>query len=541
MKVRAVTINESVSFMDHPVYPQKSSLPLSENRRPSDFHETPIPDQATLGSQASVPVKIPLQSDGDENLYFLKSAALLNSPSIWEQDRAARFNLPELNASFYESVPALEFLQWEILEIKRGYAETVLPLNISSSNQYVAHQAALQLLAADYTGGLALASLFHLAPVLGFWESTDGRGIYLWGGAATIKWLAPSCDDLFCRASVPIEDWEKYIRRLHNHQKIVVTLQVDLYNGALRVAEVQFTYWAQDVEGMRRNAEDSQKINLLYLHKLKTTAKLIAGLRALETEKSPEQRICTDYYAKPLAGKHGITLARRFNNIIPELQCMVAARTKHLDQTAQDFLKRNPTGNIVSIGAGYDARFWRLGCSDQCRIYELDLPAMLEERKKFLRYDLKRNVHCIPIDLRHTTILNALGTDPSFKIEAPTLCIWEGGTMYFDAKDGEIIYDSLAKITGQCSESRLWIDYVSMDVVCGRSNSIAVNRFIKTMQKMGDPFIGGIEDIAQFANNHQMAVVENFDHAAYLGVKDNFEKQYCFATLKRNESYYTGQ
>lgn len=509
---------------------------------PPSLRGAPFINESVSEVQETAPVKIPRYPiHGEDNLRFLRSPALLYSAEIWEQDRAARFNLPELNASFYESVPVLEFLQWEILDVKRGYAETVLPLNISSSNQYVSHQAALQLVAADYTGGLALASLFHLTPVLGFWESLDGDGIYMWGGAAKIKWHEPSCDDLVCKASVPVEDWEKYIRRLYNHQKIVVTLQVDLFNGSTRVAEAQFTYWAQDVQGMRRNAADQNTISLIYLHKLKTTAKLIAGLRALETEKPSEQRICTDYYAKALAGKHGITLAQRFNNIIPELQTMVAARTKHLDETAQDFLKKHPTGNIVNIGAGYDARFWRLDGSDQCRIYELDLPAMLHERKKLLRYDLKTNVYCIPMDLRYTTIVKTLATEPSFNNEIPTLYIWEGGTMYFNSKDGGNILDSLARLTGQCPDSRLWIDYVSMEIICGLSDSPGVKNFMTTMRKMGDPFVGGIQDIDVFASYHQMTVVEDVSYAEYLGINDEFEQQYCFSVLKRQESYYTGQ
>jgi hypothetical protein len=112
---------------------------------------------------------------------FLRTDFLLNSTDAWDQDSAERFNLPLLNQSFRESVPVLEFLDWSILDVRRGYAETKLPLNANSSNQYVTHQAALQLLAADYTGGLALASLFHMGRVIGFWESKDDKGIYMWG------------------------------------------------------------------------------------------------------------------------------------------------------------------------------------------------------------------------------------------------------------------------------------------------------------------------------------------------------------------------
>lgn len=525
--------------MDHPIYLRKTGVALPRTETPTELdaklcvNESPSEYQRCGAEEMAMPIIPP-----DKSMQYISSVALLNSADLWEQDRAARFNLPLLNAAFRESVPSLEFLQWEILDIKRGYAETRLPLNVNSTNQYISHQAALQLVAADYTGGLALASLFHLVPVLGFWESWDGEGIVMWGGAAQIKWLEPSCDDLICRSSVPIENWEQYIRRLKNHQIVVVTLQVDLYNGSTRVAETQFTYWAQDLEGMRRNATDQEKINLVYLHKLKTTAKLIAGLRALETEKPATERLCYDAYAKPLAGKHGVTIALRFNNIIPELQCMVASRTKHLDMTAQAFLKKHPKGNIVNIGAGYDTRFWRLPGTDRCKIYELDIPAMLAERKRYLRYDLKKNVVCIPIDLHRTSITTALLSDPLFNTEVPTLYIWEGGSMYFDYSTGGRILDALSRLTAQCPESRLWLDYVSMDVVCGCTRSPAVSRFINTMRKMGDPFIGGIADIDICAREHHMTVLESTTYAGYLGLDDSFDKQYCFAVLKRDEFYH---
>ncbi|MFM8185579.1 MAG: hypothetical protein ACKN9I_01465, partial [Alphaproteobacteria bacterium] len=83
----------------------------------------------------------------------INSQFILDSSDAWEIDKEKRFNLEKLNARFRESIPVLDYLDWRIENIKRGYAETVLPLNVASSNQYITHQAALQLLSADYTGG----------------------------------------------------------------------------------------------------------------------------------------------------------------------------------------------------------------------------------------------------------------------------------------------------------------------------------------------------------------------------------------------------
>ena len=123
------------------------------------------------------------------NSNYINTSFLLDSIEAWEEDEERRFNLDKLNSSFRESVPILEFIDWKISSIKRGYVETILPLNPNSSNQYITHQAALMLLSADYTGGLAIASLFHLSPVVGFPLSeltVSGGGTYTSAPTVTI-------------------------------------------------------------------------------------------------------------------------------------------------------------------------------------------------------------------------------------------------------------------------------------------------------------------------------------------------------------------
>jgi hypothetical protein len=120
------------------------------------------------------------------------STSKIFRPETWDADRKARFEIAPAIELFHRSVPALRFLDWSIEEIGRGFAVTRLPLNVQSSNQYITQQAALMLLAADYTGGIALCTLFRNAPVIGFHPQLTDYGAYLWGAAANIKWLRPS-------------------------------------------------------------------------------------------------------------------------------------------------------------------------------------------------------------------------------------------------------------------------------------------------------------------------------------------------------------
>jgi hypothetical protein len=134
--------------------------------------------------------------------------SVIFTPESWEADRRVRYEIAPLTAFFHRSIPSLGYLHWTIEEVGRGWAITRLPLNVESSNQYIVQQAALQLLSADYTGGIALSTLFNETPVIGISPQLTDYGAYLWGSAASIKWLRPSTDDLICKAQIPERDWD---------------------------------------------------------------------------------------------------------------------------------------------------------------------------------------------------------------------------------------------------------------------------------------------------------------------------------------------
>ena len=462
------------------------------------------------------------------SLYF-NTAFFLHSIDAWEQDREKRFNLISLTESFHESVPVLDFLDWKITAVERGYAETVLPLTPNSSNQYITHQAALTLLAADYTGGLALASLLHMVPIIGFWPSVDDNAAYMWGAKASIHWFAPSCYNLTCKATIDRGKWEVLAKRFANSNKVVVTIPVKMFNGDKLVAKADFTYWVQDIHGMKRNAFDVEKIDPLYEHKTKTTAKLIVGLRAKEQEKPVGERRFDDPYAFMLAGKHGITLAKRFSIATPQLQNMVAARTVHLDEAVIQFSQEKSTLNVVNIGAGYDSRFWRLNIENAI-IYDLDLPVMLNERKRIFNYSKKQTVRNIDIDLKLQSIDTVLRETSSFDPSLPTFFIWEGGSMYFRDEDIDTIFTSIIKIMphGSC----IWFDYVSEALIEDITGIKEAENFTRNMRKMGEPFINGYNDINVLAEKYHLTIQQDIHSGTVLDIEEDIYKHYGFCVLR---------
>lgn len=86
-----------------------------------------------------------------------------------------------LTGCFRRAVPVLDFVDWRIIELKPGYCKTMIPFDGRSKNQNASHQAALYLLAADYTGGTALGNHIKL-PSLGIHPADycEEYGIVFW-------------------------------------------------------------------------------------------------------------------------------------------------------------------------------------------------------------------------------------------------------------------------------------------------------------------------------------------------------------------------
>lgn len=98
--------------------------------------------------------------------------------------------------------------------------------------------------------------------------------------------------------------------------------------------------------------------------------------RALETRsKDP---IIRDMKAVEIFEKLGIEAPFRRKALL----VMVAVRTKVFDDCVRAFLVRAPGGVVVNLGCGLDTRFARMD-NGTCRWYDLDLPEVIELRKRF--------------------------------------------------------------------------------------------------------------------------------------------------------------
>lgn len=458
----------------------------------------------------------------------------LESPEAWQADKLLRFNEQTLTAAFHKSVPVLSYLDWSIEKVERGYCKTLLPINVECSNQYITQQAALMLLAADYTGGIALCTLFHQVSIIGFHEPKTDYGAYVWGVKSQIKWLQPSSGDLTCVAQVDKALWQNLAELFFTGKKVVIEIPVFLYNdsGEL-VSQAEFTYWAWDSYSLRNTGRELSKTHIIFKHKVATSAKLIAGLRALCTDDSMGALTLEDPYAEQLAGKQGLVLARKFCLDTPELKNMVAARTLHLNQQLITYIAQaKGKFNVINIGIGLDTRALNITSEKINCFYELDLPVMLQIRESTLPKDITARlpIKRIPIDLRDQRIMECL-RQAEIDFNLPVFLIWEGCSMYFNEADSQKIFDEINKITFH-RDSVAWFDYVSRDILGDATGVKSIDEFLQSMRRMGEPFINGYDQFSGYAQGNGLAVKEIISCGKFMKNDEPIYDKYHFCVAK---------
>ncbi|MEM7436320.1 MAG: class I SAM-dependent methyltransferase [Myxococcota bacterium] len=118
-------------------------------------------------------------------------------------------------------------------------------------------------------------------------------------------------------------------------------------------------------------------------------------------------------------------------------------RTEVIDAKLIDALGAG-IDQVVILGAGLDARAWRIPALRDVKVYEVDHPATQRfKRSRTEDYPPPGEVRYVPVDFERERFSDALGR-AGFARERPTAWIWEGVAMYLRR---EAVIDSLAQMT----------------------------------------------------------------------------------------------
>ena len=466
----------------------------------------------------------------------------------WEQDYRDRIN-PELVTNLaHQAVPVLKWTGWSIQKVGPGYCETRLPLCLETTNQHGTHQAALISLSADYTGGMALATLLTGTPLTGIHRGKPEESASLWLVGMEVRYELPSTSHLRGQCKVDPKTARRIQSRYFAGKVVLVSLEVQFWSeDGQRVAMANMKYLAQATQKLLEKREDGERSALSKLN-LKTSARIIAGLRSMEMQTS-SSRLAADANAwhridhahdMLAAGTHGLLQARRLNKVLPQLGRLVNARTAHCDRFLEDF---DGVEQIVLLGAGLDMRPARM--AQRLRgvtVFEMDLPVMLSERASVIeKLTDQRSPRAVKFPERHPIAADFLHDDPgsllrghrAFSETAVTAVIYEGCSMYFDeAQNIATLSSVLRRIKNR--ESRLWMDCVSPEVVNGRTPDKNVHEFINQMELIGEKFIYGPADPKAFLRASGWILEQQITAGEYVNDKDPTLGEYRFVVGRRN-------
>jgi methyltransferase (TIGR00027 family) len=186
-----------------------------------------------------------------------------------------------------------------------------------------------------------------------------------------------------------------------------------------------------------------------------------------------------------------------------------------LDEDAVQAALSQGIGQLVILGAGLDTRPYRLPGLERVRVFEVDLPAVQNDKKKKLQKSLGRlpeNVTFIPINF-DTQTLDAVFTGTTFEPSRPALFIWEGVTQYITE---ETVNRTLAFVGKSAPGSSILFTYVLKSVIERRSDLPDADHMLEVVGQYA-PWIFGLEpsSIPAFLQPFHLTLVADVGNADY--------------------------
>jgi methyltransferase (TIGR00027 family) len=211
------------------------------------------------------------------------------------------------------------------------------------------------------------------------------------------------------------------------------------------------------------------------------TALLVAACRALETARL--DGFVRDPFAERLAGERGMAIAQA----LPRVEIMafgVGVRSRCLDELVSKCVDERGIRAVLSVGAGLDARPWRLDLPAALRWIEVDFPDVLDYKAAMLASETpKCRLERIAADLNDPSARQAVF---AAAFEAPALMITEGLLMYLAA--GTI--EALASESASSGGVRYWLSDITSPSF---ARNVGMDSFQTVQAMRADSHLDGLQ------------------------------------------------
>jgi methyltransferase (TIGR00027 family) len=254
-----------------------------------------------------------------------------------------------------------------------------------------------------------------------------------------------------------------------------------------------------------------------------------ATLRATEWHRPEENRLFDDPFtlrclpplwhliarllSLPGLGDALFALRERLTpGIVGNLLC----RTRYIDDALDHALEGN-LAQVVILGAGFDARPYRVAGIDRTHVFEVDHPAPQRLKRDRLRHALGRlpgHVTFVPLDFGRQRLGEAL-LAAGFEAREETFFVWEGVTQYISGRavDATLRYVSRGTAPG----SRIAFTYIWQGIIDGSARSQTDERIVASARRLGAPWVFGLEPvrIEKYLADRGLTLIEDVGAEVY--------------------------
>lgn len=222
-------------------------------------------------------------------------------------------------------------------------------------------------------------------------------------------------------------------------------------------------------------------------------------------------------YEKLLKILDGDLKGRIINRKTPQaLSVHIAIRGRQYDRFTLDFLKKYPDGLVVSLGCGFDTRYWRIGMNKDNYI-ELDFPEIINVKKELLG-DLL-DYRTMSDSIFETAWMNKVKNLKNHHV----LFIAEGLLMYLPEEGVIKIFENLAE---NFTESEIIFEVVNKKYTKGINKKIVEMKMKHALgNDAGSSYNFGVEDPEEVEGFHPgLKVIEEWSYFEAEDIKPKILK-----------------
>ena len=194
---------------------------------------------------------------------------------------------------------------------------------------------------------------------------------------------------------------------------------------------------------------------------------------------------------------------------------MLFCRTRFIDDALVNWLA-NGSGQVVSLGAGFDTRGYRIPGIEKTRFFELDLPEPQSFKREYLIKEqgaIPEHVTFVPIDFDRQIIQDEMAF-AGYQGGVRTFFIWEGVMQYITS---EAVDATLGFAARAAPGSQIAFTYIKSGIVDGSERSTIDQRIISRVARRGMPWVFGIapHEIEAWLARRGFKLVDRADGSEY--------------------------